>query len=535
MTVTDTDFFDCAADQVLSIKAVLVDLPPRLEDFERYGAFVCGVAQDGSIVSDPADGCARGMTFRFMCDESLEPVWEVVKPGDGLEPRRLSVATRRELPFFRVDDRSDQHLRWSRGSHLERLTGDTTDAKTALVAAHRRARQAVFDADLDALETTSRAVALGVTAIGGDAVSNPGVGLDPTVLASGASLVLHNGNLPFTTYGLGMRRLSSLAVQRLERSGASVVAMDEIEHGLEPHRLIRLLQVLREEGQQGTQVLLTTHSPVAVEALDAEMLAVVRSTNGVTTITSVPSELAGLADEPQGTIRSGPSAILARRVLVVEGATEEGLLRTLVEGWDTAERNLAMAGVVVRNGHNDEQALRRAECLARLGFDVGALIDHDNRLDDQVARAEAAGAHVFRWGEGHCLESQLAHDLPEDLFESLLNLAADTKYDDPSVGPRAVLDAIGSKMEITIPSTEPPPWNRDVSTVRSAIGRVAADRDWFKSNAGGAALGEWLLNHFNRLVTEDDADRRQLVTTLQAVRAFLYEQLPAPPPSDADG
>jgi len=535
VSLSDADFYLCAVDEPLSIEVIVVDLPAVLENFETYGPFVCGVGADGTVVSDPADGTTRGLLLKFSCDASLEAVWEVSKPDGESEPRRLTVGTRRMLPFFRVDDRSDQHLRWARGSHLERLADDGGSTRTALVDAHRRARKAVFDADLEGLRSTARDVALGVTGIGGDAIQEPGVGLDPAALASGASLVLHSGMLPFTSYGLGMRRLASLSVQRLHRTGASVVAMDEIEHGLEPHRLIRLLHILREEVGQGAQVLITTHSPVTVESLDADMLAVVRSDSGETTVRSVPSLLDGLAGEPQGMIRSGPSAMLARRVLVVEGATEEGMLRSLSLAWDSADSNLAMSGVAIRSGGSDKQALQRAECLARLGYQAAALLDNDTMLDLEVASAERGGAHVFRWDTGQCLETQLAHDTPDGLLIGLLELAANLGYADQEVGRPAVLDAVAARLAGT-PSlswSDPIDWPIDLDSARTAIGVAATAKKWFKGNPAGEALGRWLVEHLDEFLQDHGPDRLHLTRTLSAIEAYLYDGITPIANSDA--
>lgn len=525
VSLCDADFYRCVVEEPLSIEVVVVDLPPVLENFETYGPFVCGVGADGAVVPDPADGTTRGLLMRFSCDASLEPVWEVAKPDGAAEPRRLTVGTRRMLPFFRVDDRSDQHLRWARGSHLERLADDTGGTRTALVDAHRLARRAIFDADLEDLRSTAREVAVGVTGMGGDAIADPGVGLDPAALASGASLVLHNGPIPFTSYGLGMRRLASLSVQRLERSGASVVAMDEIEHGLEPHRLIRLLHILRKEAQNGAQVLITTHSPVTVESLDAQMLAVVRSNDGETTVKGVPPILDGLTGEPQGMIRSGPSAMLARRVLVVEGSTEEGMLRSLSQAWDSGESNLAMSGVVVRSGENDKQALQRAECLARLGYEAAALIDNDTMLDPEVSSARAEGAVVFRWPKGRCLETQLAYDTPGGLLLELLELASDVGYSDPEMGKLAVLAAVSARVpgNPSLSWNDPSEWPIDLDAARTAIGETANAKKWFKGNPAGEALGRWLVKHLDDFRLEAHPPSHHLVQTLTAVKVYLYE------------
>jgi predicted ATPase len=60
----------------------------------------------------------------------------------------------------------------------------------------------------------------------------------------------------------------------------TIVLIDEVEYGLEPHRLVYLLNRLR-KSEEVSQIFVTTHSPVAVEQLEASDLAVVRCTGGV--------------------------------------------------------------------------------------------------------------------------------------------------------------------------------------------------------------------------------------------------------------
>jgi predicted ATPase len=53
--------------------------------------------------------------------------------------------------------------------------------------------------------------------------------------------------------------------------------MDELEYGLEPHRIIRLLgSIGAKEKDAPLQAFVTTHSPVALQELSAGQLMVVR-------------------------------------------------------------------------------------------------------------------------------------------------------------------------------------------------------------------------------------------------------------------
>jgi hypothetical protein len=174
-------------------------------------------------------------------------------------------------------------------------------------------------------------VAIAAQAIGGTAFTMLRPGLDPTSSSSANALLLHDGDVPLTGHGLGSRRLISLAIQEKAFSGGEILLIDEVEHGLEPHRLHHLLRHLEKRTVEGSgHVLMTTHSPMAVEALQASDISVVRSQAGITMVRQVPGEL----DEVQGALRAGPSAVLASRVVVCEGKTEMGVVRRWLLHWD---------------------------------------------------------------------------------------------------------------------------------------------------------------------------------------------------------
>ncbi|MBM4591325.1 AAA family ATPase [Rhodococcus hoagii] len=57
--------------------------------------------------------------------------------------------------------------------------------------------------------------------------------------------MLHDGDVPLSSLGLGTRRLTSLSIQDQAMDDGSIIAIDEVEHGLEPHRLAQVLHHLK--------------------------------------------------------------------------------------------------------------------------------------------------------------------------------------------------------------------------------------------------------------------------------------------------
>ena len=212
---------------------------------------------------------------------------------------------------------------------LNRLTEERADTSAALANAAREARTA-FGNEADAqlgetlgiVSTTAKELGIPV----GDKLKAM---LDAhSVSFSGGTISLHSEEgVPLKSLGLGSTRLLIAGLQRKAAKDVTIILVDELEHGLEPHRIIRFLGSLgAKEKTPPLQAFLTTHSPVAVRELAGDQLFVVRVAGGKHTATVLGTE-----DAIQGTIRSFPEAFLAKSVIVCEGAMKSGCC----EGWTT--------------------------------------------------------------------------------------------------------------------------------------------------------------------------------------------------------
>jgi putative ATP-dependent endonuclease of OLD family len=190
----------------------------------------------------------------------------------------------------------------------------------------------------------------------------------------------------------------------------AIVLIDEIETGLEPHRLRHLIRELRvtERGQ----VVMTTHSEVPIVELSTAELRVVNSWGGVATVRRVPNEL-------QAAVRAAPEALLGRRLIVCEGKTEVGLCRALDRPWAaTHGAPPANVGIVLVPG-GGTPAPRIALGFSELGYGTGLLADSDVPLDPPEEELSAGGVAVFTWDGSVSTEERVTLDARQTRDRSL--------------------------------------------------------------------------------------------------------------------
>lgn len=531
VTFTDADFYDCDTAAAIEIEAVIVDLPSSLIQEQTHGKNRSGIHDDGTLEHDPIEEAdvKECLIIRLTVDQTLEPLWEVIRPGDT-EGDRITAAERGQLGFFRIGDYVDQHLRWGRGSALSSLTSSKTDATHAVVEAQRQARQAVRDLPTNPLHEAATLAQVEVKKLGSGPFTDLRPGLDPSLGSGNSALLLHDGNIPLTQYGLGSRRLLSLSIQENALAGNSIVAIDEVESGLDPHRLSHLIRYLRDRAAGNElQVILSTHAPLVVEALSHDQLFVIRSIDGITSVNGVPATLEpGQSDVLQGVMRERPSSLLAQSVVVGEGATEVGFVRELLHEWDEERPALnqitsVTAGVGVTNGSGSSQAPKRARALADLGYPTLLVIDGDvtdNASD--IADAVSAGVVVVQWPAGCALEDVVAGESSVACLQAIVNAAADERSEE------SVISAVGSRLGQQLTDIEVADWitAHGDQAVRTAIGGAAKgakangtktdSNAWFKREDRGAQLAAIVRAH------SADLSGEVLKNGVRTLKEFVY-------------
>ena len=423
---TEPDFFACDTSNPIVIEATVGELSKALKSDERFGLFIRGWTSAGAIRDEPEDDDEPVLTVRLTVDATMEPVWEVICDRTA-DTRTLSNRDRALFGLVRLAGEDARHLTWGQGSILSRLTGDAKEAAAVLADAYRTARAS---AKLDEIKSLTDAAtqAEGIAKALGAYVQDtygPGLELGRGGLSSG-SIALHDGGVPLRLAGLGTRRLATLAIQKLAITEGAIVLVDEIEHGLEPHRIIGAICQLKADqasaraaGTPMGQVLLTTHSDVTLGEVPAEGLRVVQTPspgrNCCIHHPTMPEPLRPL-------LRFTPRALFARRILVCEGNTELGLLLGLRDFWPPRHDSIPIEqlGSAIADG-NGAQAPSIAVALAKLGYQVALYRDSDVALSvvEQLGLA-GAGIPVIEYGGQLNSERAVFLDATDTQVQALL-------------------------------------------------------------------------------------------------------------------
>lgn len=519
---SDDDFFDVDVGTPITIRALVIDLPPALMKESSFGLWLTGVDEEGGVYQDPTNDLLPGLLTQLTVDATLEPQWSVTRVDGAQQP--LNAHQRRAFSTFKVDDRTDAQLRWSRNSALGRMSAKEGGDRLALAAASRAARETLAGQEGSALADLVKSVQDAANHLGSGRFRDVKAGLDTSRSAMGAGLALYEGVVPLTSYGLGSRRLMSLAVQQLAVEGRSLALVDELEHGLEPHRAVQLLNHLAGDNAYA-QVLVTTHSPVIVEQAQLENLATVQNRDGVVTVTSLGQR----GEVLERLRRARPSSLLARRVVIAEGKTEHGLLLQCVESWDEAQASVGLPtaageGAAIQDAQGGSEVALRAQAMTALGFTVAGLCDNDDRsVDAELANADAAGVVVVRWDQGNHLEAQVCSELDAAGLQVFLQLGVDRRHDASTV--LADLKARGLPGRHTALDVGSWLGEHQLEEVRSWIVAAAVKAKWFKDVEGGRELGRWILQHYS------NPQLAATVACLESIRSFIY----VTPPGEDDG
>ena len=425
---TDADFNSLNVQEEISIEVTIGELEDELLNLDIYGKYLRGFdASTSSIDDEPASDTETVLTLKLTVGSDLDPSWSLVSERADAqgESRFLTWEDRRRLAPTRVGATAAYHLGWRRGSVLNRLSSEQADYSLVLAESARKARATFGDAAQNQLSAT-----LGVVEETARNLGIPlGTGLKAmldaqSVSLSGGTISLHDTDgVPLAGLGSGSIRLLITGLQREAAGLSKITLIDEVEHGLEPHRIIRLLGSLGSKADDHPlQVFMATHSPVVVRELSGSQLFVIRPTAANHEILPV-----GTSNNIQGTVRLYPEAFLASSVIVCEGASEVGLLRGLDEyrassGHDSLN---AMGTALVDCGGGDANRIfNRAAAFQRLGYHAAVVRDADLTPTVKVASDFVnGGGKIVAWRNGRALEDELFLSLSCDAVAELISRA----------------------------------------------------------------------------------------------------------------
>ncbi|MEN5139481.1 ATP-dependent nuclease [Pseudomonas juntendi] len=496
--IGDTDFYGLDVTTPIEISATIGALPDDLVNLDAYGDFLRGFdSATGVIEDEPRVGLETVLTLRLKVDSDLEPVWTLHsnRAAEQGSERGLAWKDRSRIAPARIGSFASMNLSWSRNSILNKLTDDRADLGGALAAAAREARANFGDQARVQLQqplqiVTETASNLGVP-IGGAAQAL----LDAHSVSIGdGAIALHDAQgIPLRSLGTGSSRLLVAGLQRRAAQAASIALVDEVEFGLEPHRLIRFLDSLgAKENVPPLQVFLTTHSPVALRELSGDQLYVVRKQGDQHEV-----RLAGTSNDVQSTLRADPEAFLAKQVIVCEGASEVGLVRGLDQYWVAQGQPsfMALGGAYVDvNGGSTDNCYNRGLALLGLGYRVLAIVDADKPPTPEILQGFlAAGGRSITWGVGRALEDELFASLPDTAIDALMAKA----LEDP--GRELVSEHIRSKAEGMLSLDELlaargqfTPYQAEQRRILGIASRIRR-KGWFKSVTSYQYIGKSII------------------------------------------
>jgi hypothetical protein len=516
-SISDTDFYKSDVTSPIVIRCTISDLSSKLLKESSLGLCLSGIDDDGKLYQDPIDGTESALIVQLRIDDSLEPTWTVERLN-GENSTNVSSVLRREFATFKIDDRTDVHLRWTRTSALGRISPTDSSTGNAMAQASRAAREAIASYSDETLNALTSQVQEKLNEVGCGAFCSVHAGLDTSLSATGGNLALYEFNVPLTNYGLGSKRLAGLAIQQLAASGKSILILDEVEQGLEPHRLVRLIRYIQAD-RTYSQVFITTHSPVAVEQASTDNLAVAQNVDGKVTVNFLPEDTRTLQLR-----RSRPSSFLGRRVIITEGKTEEGLVVSLINKEDqqrlaTGKTVAAGLGLVVQDGQGGSEVPLRAEAMINLGYSVAMFLDNDVReIDQNVNSAAKLGAKTIRWDVGRNTETQIAKSLSIAGLSSLLVVGVEIRNTQQTV----LNDLRAAGLPSGINSLDIESWLKGgliaEDAARQIIASAMVDSKWFKLVDNGKMLGSWIFD--NMAFFQDTT----MLDILASLKSFIYQE-----------
>ena len=491
----DTDFYKCNTGEPIQIEATVTGLDEYFLSESKTGLYIRGIDKDGKIVDDfeESEG-VPALTIRLLVQDDLEPRWYIVPHKDAEELLEVKAAARARFNANLINDYADRHFSWNKGnplySILKQQEAEKQDNENIVVNALREAKQKIDNNGFKELESAIENVVAKAAEFGVDIKETTSTLDFKDIALKDSKVVLHDENkIPFRLKGKGLKRLISIAIQLTQSQDSGIILIDEVEQGLEPDRAQHLVSQLK---KNNSQVFITTHSrDVAVE-LDAADIMIMRKGK---------EELMQVPDDIQDCIRKNPEALMAKKIVICEGATEVGICKGINEYRVTqGKKNSSYNGVRFADG-SGTNLVKYAKGFKTLGYDIVVFCDSDDTgVNSHKQSLIDLGINILDCENDYAIENQIFNDIPWAAVVQMVNYRIDEK---------AILSI---KQDFTNNNLGdfPDDWENCETSLRIKLSKACAykkdkgngkfeDKSWFKRIDHGIFLGSTICRYISEI------------------------------------
>lgn len=527
ITFDDTDFYNSDTSRPICIEITVSEIPEELLSDKKFGYMIKGWSEACGIKDEPENEDIPVLTIRLSVDETLEPNWKIVNNRQP-EGAYISAYDRSKFGMLSIHNFLEKQLTWGAGTVLTQLMDDSEDIYSVLTAARRFAKSSL---DLETIPIVTKS-AKNAELVGKRLGIKPKteIGFVPNIdfkyTKMGTSILsLYDGSIPMRQVGLGTSRLFIIGLQHEAKKRSSITLVDEIEYGLEPHRVRRLLRVIREgpsllkedkntdidNNDNKNQVIISTHSPVVVSELEPTEIRIVHSIEGQTYIKKPDAIIRPL-------IRSNPEAFLSRKVIICEGKTEIGLCRAFDKWWSDDCFPFSYSGVALADGQGNTKGPMLAIELSKLNYKTVYFGDSDKPLNPNGDELMKNGVSIVLWPDGVATEERIAFDLPWAGFIEMVCLAM------KEFGEEHVLGKIANALCIDVNSLSKNPheWASKFSSdseIRNVFANIAKNNKpgWYKRVDTAEQLGKIIIKNWANI------EKKPLGLGINQLKECVYE------------
>ncbi len=489
----DNDFYNGDTSIPITIDISII-LPDNFLPEDKYGLYMRGWDPTNNTISNELkEEFERILTIRLEVADDLEPHWYVYNECQEETKKDINNKDRAKLNCFMVSDYLEKHFTWGSGTPLYAISKgnmDLSEYNSQFIKPIRDAVDKINENDFDTLNkcfTDSISSELISTA-------NTKTKLEARdIHFSINKLSLHDENgVPYRLKGKGSKRLLSTTIQLATAKNGGITLIDEIEQGLEPDRVKKLVNLIKTTAiNTNSQIFITTHSNNVITELGADNIFIIRrdSKEGIQTAKEVSIEL-------NNVVRACSEAFFARKVIVCEGKTEVGICRAMDSYLGEIDNHvMSYYGCVAIEGNGSTFA-KYSKSFKDLGFEILTFCDSDRDCSPSKDELSNNGIKLCDCEEGNSIEKQVFKDLPYSTIKEIVDYVIKEKYDSDENSFIASAKANNTAF--------PDNWKEydDNGLVRKTLANLSAVKEWFKRIDRGEELGKIIFRYFKNLSDE---------------------------------